>query len=387
MLASGCVAGSVVAGANFAEVVVAGVVAARRRVLIVTHGGNPVAVAALDEAKQLLEQAGFEVALHDDDVPDEFGAGPEYGRLTLGDPPPEVVMVLGGDGTILRAAEITHGSQVPIVGVNLGHVGFLAEAEREGLQNVVARIADGDYQVEERAVASVTVRLPGQFEPLKAWALNEVTIEKANRPRLIEVGIEVDGEPLSSFGCDGVIMATPTGSTAYAFSFGGPVMWPDVAGIMLIPMAAHALFARPLIVGNRSSFRVVLLASSPLPAILTCDGRRSIELPRGSVVEVNLSSHPLRFGRLSAAPFTKRLVEKFNLPVVGWRGAGHSEATGLGVSRHDALSIPGTGTEVPLLTARPLGGESAASGASETPVALAAPRDPAADPNAVNPGR
>jgi len=290
-----------------------------RRVLIVTHGGNPVALASLEVAQRELEAAGFEVLLHDDDVPDEFGKDRDYAKHALGDPPPEVVMVLGGDGTILRAAELTHGSRVPIVGVNLGHVGFLAEAEREGLKAVVARIAAGDYQTEERAVASVTVHIPGEAEPLKGWALNEVTIEKANRPSLIEVGIEVDDEPLSSFGCDGVIMATPTGSTAYAFSFGGPIMWPDVAGIMLIPMAAHALFARPLIVGNRSSFRVALLESSPLPAILTCDGRRSVDLPRGSTVEVKMNKHPLIFGRLSSAPFTKRLVQKFNLPVVGWR--------------------------------------------------------------------
>lgn len=298
-----------------------------RRILIVTHGGNPVALAALQEAQPELEAAGFQVALHDDDVPAEFGQDREYAIHALGDPPPEVVMVLGGDGTILRAAELTHGSRVPIVGVNLGHVGFLAEAEREGLRAVVSRIAASDYQVEERAVASVTVQLPGREDPVHGWALNEVTIEKANRPRLIEVGIEVDDEPLSSFGCDGVIMATPTGSTAYAFSFGGPIMWPDVAGIMLIPMAAHALFARPLIVGNRSVFRVELLESSPLPAILTCDGRRSLDLPLGSSVEVKLSDRPLLFGRLSAAPFTKRLVQKFNLPVVGWRGTGEALPT------------------------------------------------------------
>lgn len=292
----------------------------QRRVLIVTHGGNPVALAALDEAKQELEKAGFEVIQHDDDVADEFGGDLLAVLTELGEPTPEVIMVLGGDGTILRAAELNYGSRVPIVGVNLGHVGFLAEAEREGLTSVVERIAAGDLQAEERAVAEIEVLLPGETEPLVGWALNEVSIEKAERQGLVEVGIEVDREPLSSFGCDGIIVATPTGSTAYAFSFGGPIMWPDVAGIMLIPMAAHALFARPLIVGNRSSFRVVLLDSSPLSAILTCDGRRSIELPQGSIIDVKLSPQPLMFGRLSAAPFTDRLVRKFNLPVVGWRG-------------------------------------------------------------------
>lgn len=292
----------------------------KRRVMIVTHGGNPVAVKALDVAQRELEAAGFEVLLHDDDLETEFGDNAELGAAEFGDPEPEVVMVLGGDGTILRAAELTYGTRIPIVGVNLGHVGFLAEAEAEGLRSVVARIAARDYQVEERAVAQVVAQLPGRSEPLAGWAINEVTIEKEQRPRLIEVGIEVDGEPLSSFGCDGVILATPTGSTAYAFSFGGPVMWPDLAGLMLIPMAAHALFARPLIVGHKSSYRVILLERSPMAAMLTCDGRRSVELPPGSVVDVKLSEKPLLFARLSTAPFTNRLVQKFNLPVVGWRG-------------------------------------------------------------------
>ena len=131
---------------------------------------------------------------------------------------------------------------------------------------------------------------------------------------------------MSSFGCDGVVMSTATGSTAHAFSAGGPVMWPDVDGVLLVPLSAHALFARPLVIGRRAAFRVTVLERSPVPAVLTCDGRRRFDLPLGATVEVRYGAEPLRFARLSPAPFTDRLVSKFNLPVVGWREAADDAA-------------------------------------------------------------
>ncbi|PZR52550.1 NAD kinase [Xylanimonas oleitrophica] len=297
-----------------------------RRVLIVTHGGRPEAVVALREAVRELHAAGFEVALHDDDLAESFGDQMVAARLREGVAESEVVMVLGGDGTILRAAELTHGTQVPLLGVNLGHVGFLAESEREDLRAAVQRLAEQDYVVEERTVAAVSVQRPGEPTPLTGWALNEATIEKAQRQRMVEIGIEVDGRALSSFGCDGVILSTATGSTAHAFSAGGPVMWPDVDGVLLVPLSAHALFARPLVIGPTSSYRITVLDRSPVPAVLTCDGRRTIDLPVGSTVEVRRGEHPLRFARMSTAPFTDRLVSKFSLPVVGWREAADDAA-------------------------------------------------------------
>jgi NAD+ kinase len=297
-----------------------------RRVLIVTHGGRPEAVAALTEAVRELSAVGFEVALHDDDLAETFGDHMSAVRAREGVTDSEVVMVLGGDGTILRAAELTHGTAVPLMGVNLGHVGFLAESEREDLRLAVQRLADRDYVVEERSVVDVHVHRPGEDEPVTGWALNEATVEKAGRERMVEVAIGVDGRPLSSFGCDGVVMSTSTGSTAHAFSAGGPVMWPDVEGVLLVPLSAHALFARPLVIGRRSAYTVEVLERSPMPGILTCDGRRSIELPLGSRVEVRLGAQPLRFARLSPAPFTDRLVSKFSLPVVGWREAADGAA-------------------------------------------------------------
>jgi len=150
--------------------------------------------------------------------------------------------------------------------------------------------------------------------------LNEATIEKSQPGKMIEVVVEVGGRPLSSFGCDGVVMATPTGSTAYAFSAGGPVVWPNIDALLLVPLSAHALFARPLVVAPTSVLAVELLDRTPSPGILWCDGRRSVPIAPGTRVEVTRSAVPVRLARLSRGQFTDRLVRKFDLPVTGWRG-------------------------------------------------------------------
>jgi NAD+ kinase len=231
------------------------------------------------------------------------------------------VIVLGGDGTILRAAEIARGCDAPLLGVNLGHVGFLAEAEREELPATVARALARDYEVEERMTINVRVKL-GDEVVHETWALNEASVEKASRERSLEVVVEVDGRPLSTFGCDGVVMSTPTGSTAYSFSAGGPVVWPSVDALLMVPLSAHALFARPLVVGPDSSLAVELLDRSTGAGVLWCDGRRTFDLPSGARVVVRRSPVPVRLARLHPRPFTDRLVNKFRLPVTGWRGPG-----------------------------------------------------------------
>jgi NAD+ kinase len=233
----------------------------------------------------------------------------------------ELVIVLGGDGTILRAAEIARGCDAPLLGVNLGHVGFLAEAEREDLPATVVRALARDYEVEERMTISVRVKVDEQVVH-ESWALNEASVEKASRERSLEVVVEVDGRPLSTFGCDGVVMSTPTGSTAYSFSAGGPVVWPSVDALLMVPLSAHALFARPLVVGPDSSLAVELLDRSVGAGVLWCDGRRTFDLPSGARVVVRRSPVPVRLARLNPAPFTDRLVNKFRLPVTGWRGPG-----------------------------------------------------------------
>ncbi|GAB4086219.1 NAD kinase [Myceligenerans cantabricum] len=289
-----------------------------RRVLLVTHGGRPAAVAATTEAVHELKAAGFSPSLHDDALTEDFGDHMDTTRLREGIAEAEFVMVLGGDGTILRAAELTRGTDVPLLGVNLGHVGFLAESEREDLHAAVERLAARDYTVERRACVGVDVHLPDGGDVLSGWALNEVTIEKGLGGRMLEVGVSVDGRPLSSFGCDGVVMSTATGSTAHAFSGGGPVIWPDVDAVLFVPLSAHALFARPLVVGPRNEIGVRVLPTSAVPGVLTCDGRRRIDVPQGSNVLVQRSGE-IRLARLNQAPFTDRLVSKFDLPVAGWR--------------------------------------------------------------------
>ena len=231
----------------------------------------------------------------------------------------ELVIVLGGDGTLLRGAELARPAGTPILGVNLGHVGFLAEAEREDLSEVVDGVVGQHYTVEERMTLDVLVHRDGELVT-RTWALNEASVEKASRERMLEVVVEVDGRPLSRWGCDGVVCATPTGSTAYAFSAGGPVVWPEVEALLLVPISAHALFARPLVAAPTSVIAVEVQPETP-NGVLWCDGRRSEPLPAGARVEVRRGLEPVRLARLRYAPFTDRLVAKFGLPVHGWRGA------------------------------------------------------------------
>jgi NAD+ kinase len=228
----------------------------------------------------------------------------------------DVVVVFGGDGTILRAAEFA-APGTPLLGVNLGHVGFLAEAEPEDVDFVVQALIERRWSVEERTRLQVNVHRDGHVVD-SSWALNEVSVEKGTRERMIEVLVEVDGRPLSRWGCDGVVCATPTGSTAYAFSAGGPVVWPEVAALLVVPLSAHALFARPLVVAPTSSIALDIATGSR--AVLWADGRRTIDVRAGDRVVVTADPVPVRFARLATAPFTDRLVAKFDLPVDGWRG-------------------------------------------------------------------
>lgn len=231
----------------------------------------------------------------------------------------ELAVIFGGDGTILRAAEICHHTNTPLLGVNLGHVGFLAEADVEDLHHVVKGVVDCTYQVEERLTLDVEVTVGGKVVATN-WALNEASVEKAARERMLELVVEIDGRPVSRWGCDGVVCATPTGSTAYNFSAGGPIVWPEVEALLMVPISAHALFARPLVVSPASTLAIEVVGEAA-SGVLWCDGRRASELPPGARVEVRRGARPVHLARLQNAPFADRLVRKFGLPVAGWRGA------------------------------------------------------------------
>jgi NAD+ kinase len=306
---------------------------AARKVLLVTHTRRPEALAAALETCQKLVGAGIiPVMLAADHAEllsysvDQAGSGntlPAPIELLERDcalAELEVAMVLGGDGTILKAAEIVREVEVPLVGINLGHVGFLAESERDGLAEAVERVVARDYVVKERMTLDVRVFVEGK-EVFQTWALNEATVEKSERERMLEVVVEVEEHPLSSFGCDGIVIATPTGSTAYAFSAGGPVVWPSVEALLMVPLSAHALFARPLVIKPDALVAVEVLQRSAGHGVLWCDGRRTWELPPGARVEVIKSDKPVLLARLRNSTFTDRLVKKFALPVAGWRGS------------------------------------------------------------------
>jgi len=295
----------------------------QRTVLVTAHTGRENALRSARFVAERLTAAGIAVRT----LAGEFSSPGAEEVPTGADAAQgaELVIVLGGDGSLLRAAELSRPAGVPLIGVNLGHVGFLAEAEPDGLADTVDRVVAREYVVEERMTIDVTVRSDGS-ETASTWALNEATVEKAARERMIEVITEVDGRPLSRWGCDGVVCSTPTGSTAYAFSAGGPVVWPEVEALLMVPISAHALFAPPIVVSPRSVLAIELIvASETSGAVLWCDGRRKVDLPPGARVEARRGALPVLLARLQAPDFrgggfTDRLVAKFGLPVAGWRG-------------------------------------------------------------------
>jgi NAD+ kinase len=296
-----------------------------RYVLILAHTGREATLIAAATALALLRAGGVVPVLTPEERTDLAPRCDLQGSAVLGEGVEvddlELVVVLGGDGTILRAAELVRLSDVPLLGVNMGHVGFLAEAERDDLDRVIARVIDQDWEAEERRAIAVTV-FQNDEVVYEDWALNEATVEKAARERMLEVVLEIDGRPLSSFGCDGIVVSTPTGSTAYAFSAGGPVVWPTLDAMLVVPLSAHALFARPLVVPPTSVIAIEVLRRTPSTGVLWCDGRRMFELAAGARIEVVASPRPVRLARIHSAVdrFTDRLVRKFDLPVGGWRG-------------------------------------------------------------------
>jgi NAD+ kinase len=308
-----------------------------RTMLLVAHTGRPAGVRVARMVSDRLTAAGMAVRVLEPEA-EELGisAATVVPVSPVAARGAEMVLVIGGDGTLLRAAELARPAAVPLLGVNLGHVGFLAEAEPENLPEAVDRVVEGKYVVERRMTVDVTVRANGDVTAT-TWALNEASVEKGASERMLDMVVEVDGRPLSRWGCDGVVFATPTGSTAYAFSAGGPIVWPEVEALLLVPISAHALFARPMVVSPRSVLAAEVIGhggqDETSRAVLWCDGRRRVDLNPGARVEARRGSEPVLLARLRGvgadtagaevgAPFTDRLVVKFGLPVAGWRGRG-----------------------------------------------------------------
>ena len=293
-----------------------------REVLLVVHTGRQHNLGMAEKVAGQLIGAGMRLRVLAEEAPD---LSPEcytevVAPTSKAAEGTELVLVLGGDGTLLRAAELARVAGVPVFGVNLGRVGFLAGADFDALDEAVDAVIEGRYHVEERMTVDVTAWLDSRVLA-RTWALNEASVEKSSRERILDVVVEVDGHPVSAFGCDGVLCSTPTGSTAYAFSAGGPVIWPEVRALLVVPSNAHALFSRPLVVSQESLLALEIDAQGH-DAVLCCDGQRNFDLPAGARVEVVEGETPLRLVRLYDASFTDRLVRKFELPVHGWRGPG-----------------------------------------------------------------
>ncbi|MDO4664598.1 MAG: NAD kinase [Actinomycetaceae bacterium] len=230
----------------------------------------------------------------------------------------ELVLAVGGDGTVLSAAEVARELDVPLIGINSGHMGFLTEAEPDALEKVVENIVGCQYTVENRMTLEVTItHEDGSVS--KDWALNEVAALRTDPRHPCHFGVGIDGQRVSKYGADGMIVATPTGSTAYAFSAGGPIVWPDVQALVMVPLAAHGLFTQPVVVSPASIIEIAVLPSRREPVETWCDGKRNIVTEAGATISVTRSDRPVRFARINDAPFSSRLVAKFDLPVHGWR--------------------------------------------------------------------
>jgi NAD+ kinase len=279
---------------------------AKRNCLLVVHPTREEALSAAQVFIKELGDSGFQIYAKIDLA---------NTKLFSDDVSVEVALVLGGDGTILRAAELVRKQNAPVLGVNLGHVGFLAEVEKPSTTEIVKAIIDKSYETEERMILNYQLLRAGK-EIASGWALNEVIIER-NDHQMIEVFTQIDHRPLSRWGCDAVICATPTGSTAYAFSAGGPVVWPEVDALVLLPLAAHALFSRPMVVSPKSQVVIDLESES---ADLNADGLRRIKLQLNDRVILTSDQKDVLLAHIKTANFADRLVAKFKLPVEGWRG-------------------------------------------------------------------
>lgn len=287
------------------------------RVLVVTHALREDVAELAEKIAAALRAAGVAARILSGDV-DRLGKSE---AIMVGDDsctePADLVLALGGDGTVLRSARLAAKADVPLLGVNFGRVGFLAEAETGELETVISRLVEGDYTVEERTALAVE-SAGAEGEDVTTWAFNDIAVEKAEPARMLEVFVEIDGSRISRYGCDGILCASPTGSTAHAMSAGGPVVWPDVDALVVVPMNAHALFAKPMIIHSSSEIRIGV-ESLGIAGALIADGKRVAELTAGSTVTIRRSARPVKLVRMSGRSFASRLVSKLSLPVDGWR--------------------------------------------------------------------
>ena len=282
----------------------------KRAAVLVVNPSRAEAVEAAGVLADLLLQADFDLfTISDVTITGVTNIAAEHL------PELEIAVVLGGDGTILRGAELTRERNIPLLGINIGHVGFMAEVIRPEISTVAKTVIDKSYGLDSRMVLAYEVIRSGKVID-SGWALNEVTVERQHNT-MVELFVQIDGRPLSRWGCDGLIASTPTGSTAYAFSAGGPVLWPEVEALVLLPISAHALFARPMVISPKSEIVVEIQSDE---ALLSADALRKFPLISGDQVRITRDASKILLSHIVATTFTDRIVAKFKLPVEGWRG-------------------------------------------------------------------
>jgi NAD+ kinase len=276
------------------------------RVGFVVHGGRAEAVEAASELAQKLRADGVAtVALQEAIGADEVVTPDAFVKdLSL-------VVSVGGDGTFLRAAHLAAEAGCPVLGVKAGRVGFLTEVEPGEAAALLDDALAGRARVEERlAVVATAEGCPWEGPQ---WGLNEIMIEKRARHRLVRLAVEIGGSYVTTFSGDGVIVASPTGSTAYSFSARGPIVTPELDCILVTPVAAHMVFDRSFVLAPDE--RVVLTVEGEEPGMLSADGRESLELPVGARVIVSAAAEAARLVRRpDAESFYSRVREKFKLP-------------------------------------------------------------------------
>lgn len=231
--------------------------------------------------------------------------------VTLGDAA-QLVVSLGGDGTMLRAAQLAHSLDAPLLGINVGRLGYLSEVDAGDAEVALKRIFDGRFDIEERAM--LRCKATDQGEAISLVGLNEVLIERSGGHRLVRLTVKIGGESLAAFNADGVLVATPTGSTAYALSAGGPIVSPRAACLILVPVSAHMIFSRPFVLSADETVEITVEGDGQA-AMLSLDGSVGCPLTAGQPVTVKRDDRMLRLVRLGGPGFVERLRAKLDLPV------------------------------------------------------------------------
>lgn len=284
-----------------------------RRAGLVVHTGRPRAIEAAVEAAGLFAARDVEVVLLDRDLAylplDDLTTTVDREGFV---DDTDVVLSFGGDGTFLRAAHRCRDAGVPVLGINLGRIGFLAEVELPALTEAVDALVAGTFHVEDRSTVEARVHDVDGREVGGAWALNDVSIEKTARQRLMLMELRVAGETFAEVPADAMVLATPTGSTAYSLSAGGPILSPAVDALVVTPVAPHSLFDRTIVTAPDEEV-VVRILPGQAPAVLSVDGREPIHVPAGGEVRARGGTRPVRLVRVDPPHFYELVRRKFSL--------------------------------------------------------------------------